>query len=187
MVGKVFHDDSTPQPSCTHLVLPLHSPPHTLHRHHNSSSTHCSANQAYDTSGSLPLLLLFTWAALAREQGSEGKVQVSAQMPSRHRHFSEQLLKEHLSHVLSFDYAWSVFMQLPRWHWNPPVNAGDMRLELTLWVGRSPGEGNGNPLQYCCLENPMDKGAWWALWGHKELDTTCNIAVFIALITIRQI
>ena len=28
--------------------------------------------------------------------------------------------------------------------------------------GRSPGEGNGNPLQYSCLENPMDKGSWWA-------------------------
>ena len=28
--------------------------------------------------------------------------------------------------------------------------------------GRSPGEGNGNPLQYFCLENPMDRGAWWA-------------------------
>ena len=28
--------------------------------------------------------------------------------------------------------------------------------------GRSPGEGNGNPLQYCCLENPMEGGAWWA-------------------------
>ena len=29
--------------------------------------------------------------------------------------------------------------------------------------GRSPGEGNGNPLQYSCLENPMDSGAWWAI------------------------
>ena len=29
-------------------------------------------------------------------------------------------------------------------------------------LGRSPGEGNGNPLQYSCLKNPMDKGAWWA-------------------------
>ena len=29
-------------------------------------------------------------------------------------------------------------------------------------LGRSPGEGNGNPLQYPCLENPMDRGAWWA-------------------------
>ena len=28
--------------------------------------------------------------------------------------------------------------------------------------GRSPGEGNGDPLQYSCLENPMDRGAWWA-------------------------
>ena len=30
------------------------------------------------------------------------------------------------------------------------------------WLGRSPGEGNGNPLQYSCLENPVDGGAWWA-------------------------
>ena len=30
------------------------------------------------------------------------------------------------------------------------------------WVGRYPGEGNSNPLQYSCLENSMDKGAWWA-------------------------
>ena len=39
--------------------------------------------------------------------------------------------------------------------------------------GRFPGKGNGNPLQYSCLGNPMDRGAWWAsLWGHKESDTT---------------
>ena len=30
------------------------------------------------------------------------------------------------------------------------------------WSGRSPGEGNGNPLHYSCLENPMNRGAWWA-------------------------
>ena len=38
--------------------------------------------------------------------------------------------------------------------------------------GRSPGEGNGNPLQYSCLENSMDRGAWWATrtWGCKESD-----------------
>ena len=30
-------------------------------------------------------------------------------------------------------------------------------------LGRCPGEGNGNPLQYCCLGNPMDRGAWWAI------------------------
>ena len=40
--------------------------------------------------------------------------------------------------------------------------------------GRSPGEGNGNPLQYSCLENPMDRGAWWATVHRvaKESDTT---------------
>ena len=39
-------------------------------------------------------------------------------------------------------------------------NAGD--LGLIPGSERSPGGGNGNPLQYCCLENPMDRGAWWA-------------------------
>ena len=39
-------------------------------------------------------------------------------------------------------------------------NAGD--LSSIPGSGRSPGEGNGNPLQYSCLENPMDGGAWWA-------------------------
>ena len=38
--------------------------------------------------------------------------------------------------------------------------------------GISPGEINDNPLQYSCLEIPMDRGAWWAQWGHKEADTT---------------
>ena len=39
--------------------------------------------------------------------------------------------------------------------------------------GRSPGEGNGNPLQYSCLENPMDRGAWRAtVYGVTESDTT---------------
>ena len=39
-------------------------------------------------------------------------------------------------------------------------NAGD--LGSIPGLGRSLGEGNGNPLQYSCLENPMDRGAWWA-------------------------
>ena len=37
-----------------------------------------------------------------------------------------------------------------------------MRCGSILGLGSSPGEGNGNPLQYSCLENPMDRGAWWA-------------------------
>ena len=43
---------------------------------------------------------------------------------------------------------------------NPPANAGDLGLIPDL--GRSPGEGNGTPLQYSCLEDPMGRGAWWA-------------------------
>ena len=43
---------------------------------------------------------------------------------------------------------------------NPPANAGDVRdVGLIPGWGRSPGEGHGNPLQYSCLENPMDRGA----------------------------
>ena len=40
--------------------------------------------------------------------------------------------------------------------------------------GRSPGEGNGNQVEYSCLENPMHRGAWlgYSPWGCKELDTT---------------
>ena len=43
---------------------------------------------------------------------------------------------------------------------NLPANAGGM--VSIPGSGRSPGEGNGNPLQYSCLRNPMDRGAWWA-------------------------
>ena len=46
---------------------------------------------------------------------------------------------------------------------NPPANAGDLRDAGSVpGLGRSPGEGRGNPLQYSCLENSMDRGAWWA-------------------------
>ena len=44
-----------------------------------------------------------------------------------------------------------------------PANAGDTKYAGSVpGLGRSPGEGNGNPLQYSCLENPMDRGAYWA-------------------------
>ena len=47
---------------------------------------------------------------------------------------------------------------------NLPTNAGDVRdVGLIFGWGRSPGEGNGNLLQYSCLENPMDRGAWQAI------------------------
>ena len=44
------------------------------------------------------------------------------------------------------------------------ANAGDIRDVGSIpGSGRSPGEGNGNPLQYSCLENSTDRGAWWAI------------------------
>jgi len=57
---------------------------------------------------------------------------------------------------------------------NPPANAGDTKdLGSIPESGRSPGEGNGNPLQYSCLANSMDKGAWWAIIHRvTELDMT---------------
>ena len=46
---------------------------------------------------------------------------------------------------------------------NPPANAGYVRdAGLIPGSGKSPGEGHGNPLQHSCLENPTDRGAWWA-------------------------
>ena len=46
---------------------------------------------------------------------------------------------------------------------NPPASAGDLRVPgLILRSGRSPGGGHGNPLQYSCLKDPMDRGAWQA-------------------------
>ena len=49
---------------------------------------------------------------------------------------------------------------------NLPANAKDTRdldlMDLIYGSGRSPEEGNGNPIQYSCLENPMNRGAWWA-------------------------
>ena len=77
----------------------------------------------------------------------------------------------------------------PRWHkWlkNPPANAGDIRdLGSIPGSGRSPGEGNGNPFKYSCLENPMDRGAWGAT-VHRVIKSrtwlsvqVCILAVFI--------
>ena len=46
---------------------------------------------------------------------------------------------------------------------NSPANAGDVSdASSTPGSGRTPGGGHGNSLQYSCLENPMDRGAWWA-------------------------
>ena len=65
---------------------------------------------------------------------------------------------------------------------NPPIKQETQ----VLFLGRDdpPGEGNGNPLQCSCLENPMDRGAWWAAyspWGHKELDMTEQLMLLLPI------
>ena len=56
---------------------------------------------------------------------------------------------------------------------NLPASAGHIRDTGSIpRSGRSPGGGHGNPLQYSCLENPIDRGAWQGPWGCKELDRT---------------
>ena len=58
---------------------------------------------------------------------------------------------------------------------NLPANAGGTGdVGLILGSGRSPGGGHGNPLQCSCLENPMDREAWWAIWSIRvsESDMT---------------
>ena len=59
---------------------------------------------------------------------------------------------------------------------NLPAHAGDARnLNFIPGSGTSPRVGNGNPLQYSCLKNPVDRGAWctiYTLKSHKESDTT---------------
>ena len=74
---------------------------------------------------------------------------------------------------------------------NPPASAGDIRDTGSIpGLGRSPGEGNGNPLQYSCLEYPMDTGAWQATvhrvrknWTQlKQLSTHTRIVNMVLLI-----
>ena len=57
---------------------------------------------------------------------------------------------------------------------NPPANGGDIRdMGSIPGFARSPGGGHGNPLHYSCLENPMDRGAWWVtVHGVTASDTT---------------
>ena len=64
------------------------------------------------------------------------------------------MLRTALTYTLSWSYPGDLVIK------NPPANAGD-----TGWIpgsGRSPGGGHGNPLQYSCLRNPMDRGGWRA-------------------------
>ena len=74
-------------------------------------------------------------------------------MTSRYPFFF--FVKEHLGYFL-------VTTQMALVGEDPPANVGDVRDPgLIPGLGRSPGGGHGNSLQYPCLENPMDRGSWW--------------------------
>ena len=71
---------------------------------------------------------------------------------------------------------------------NPPANAGDVKDVGSIpGLGRSLGGGHGNPFQYSCLENPTDRGAWWAIvqrvtksWTQlKQLSTAWHIVCIL--------
>ena len=78
---------------------------------------------------------------------------------------------------------------------NPTANAGDMtEVGLIPGLGRYPGEGHGNPLQYSWLENPVDRGAWWAMVHRvmkgqtqlKWLSTKCSYANFLLFVCLKH-
>ena len=81
---------------------------------------------------------------------------------------------ERISYMLSTNMASQVVLMVK----NLSANAGDKRdVGLIPGLGRSPGGGHGNPLQYSCLGNPMDRRAWQTTspWECRELDTTEHI------------
>ena len=73
------------------------------------------------------------------------------------------ILQDRTIELFHCEYALSWASQVALVVKNLPANIEDMRdLGSIPGLGRSPGVGIGNPLQYSCLENPMDRGAWWA-------------------------
>ena len=90
---------------------------------------------------------------MARFRGSSGMIRELSWQPARKWGFKKMVFANNLN----MGFPGGAVVR------NPPANAGDIRDEgLTPGWGRSPGGGHGHPLQYSCLENPMDRGAWQA-------------------------
>ena len=69
-----------------------------------------------------------------------------------------------------------VQIRLRRWYMNPPANAGDLKdASLIQGSGKSPAGEHGNPLQYSCLENPSDRGAWRAT-AHRVIQSQTQLS-----------
>ena len=92
--------------------------------------------------------------------------------------------------ISSYLFHWTRTSQVALVVKNPPVNAKETRDACSIpGVGRSPGGGHNNPLQYSRLENPMDRGAWWATvhgsakswpqlkWLSKQGEYTCIYSI----------
>ena len=74
-----------------------------------------------------------------------------------------QAFSSYLFYIWQYVYASPWVSQVALEVKNLPANAGAIRdVASILGSGRPPGRGHGNPLQYSCLENPIDRGAWWA-------------------------
>ena len=102
---------------------------------------------------------ILEWVAVPFSRGSsqpKDRTQVSC---ITGRFFTSWATREAKGVWGAYENAFQVLLEVK----NPPANAGDTRdMASVLGLGRSPGGGHGNPLQYSCLENPLDRGAWWA-------------------------
>ena len=83
---------------------------------------------------------------------------------------------EKVNSILSTVKKWVEFGQMPLW--KLPI----FPLDLLTWFIMLLGEGNGNPLQFSCLENPMDRGAWWAA-VHGVAKSRIRLSVFTFTLT----
>ena len=100
-------------------------------------------------------------------QEEEGSILIPTLQMTNLRH---KQVKEHTQHTIFVTSRLEWAFSIPNKGFsdgsvvqNLPTNARDIGdTGLTFLSGRSPGGGNGNPLQYPCLENHMDRGAWWA-------------------------